>query len=71
MRICRRLTPAGGALPSIDVEEQSFGEADPLFDEIEAFVDSVRRRATPLVDGVTAVRAMEVAERIRAAMETA
>jgi len=31
----------------------------------------VRTRATPLVDGVTAVRAMEVAERIRAALETA
>ena len=31
---------------------------------------AVRTRTTPLVDGVTAVRAMEVAERIRAALET-
>jgi hypothetical protein len=30
----------------------------------------VRTRTTPLVDGVTAVRAMEVAERIRAALES-
>jgi predicted dehydrogenase len=71
IRIYRRLPAADGGLPSIDVSEQHFSDADPLFDEIEAFVDSVRRRATPLVDGVTAVRAMEVAERIRAALETA
>ena len=45
--------------------EQHFSDADPLFDEIEAFVDAVRTRTTPLVDGATAVRALEVAERIR------
>lgn len=71
IRIYRRLPAADGGLPSIDVSEQHFSDADPLFDEIEAFVDSVRRRVRPLVDGVTAVRAMEVAERIRAALETA
>lgn len=71
IRIYRRLPATDGGLPSIDASEQHFSDADPLFDEIEAFVDSVRRRATPLVDGVTAVRAMEVAERIRAALETA
>jgi len=71
IRLYRRLPSPDGGLPTIDVSEQHFSDADPLFDEIEAFVDSVRRRATPLVDGVTAVRAMEVAERIRAAMETA
>ena len=70
VRICRRLTPAGGALPSIDVEEQSFGEADPLFDEIEAFVGAVRTRERPLVDGATALRALEAAERIVACLET-
>jgi predicted dehydrogenase len=71
IRLYRRLPAVDGGLPSIDVSEQHFSDADPLFDEIEAFVDAVRRRATPLVDGVTAVRAMEVAERIRAALETA
>ena len=71
IRLYRRLAASDGGLPSIDVSEQHFSDADPLFDEIEAFVDSVRSRATPLVDGVTAVRAMEVAERIRAALETA
>lgn len=70
IRICRRLPPAGGGLPSIDVSEQSFGDADPLFDEIEAFVHAVRTRERPLVDGATAVRALEVAERIRASLES-
>jgi len=71
IRIYRRLPADDGGLPSIDASEQHFSDADPLFDEIEAFVASVRSRATPLVDGETAVRAMEVAERIRAALETA
>ena len=70
MRICRRTVSAGGGLPSIDVDEQSFGEADPLFDEIEAFVSAVRTRERPLVDGATALRALEVAERIAKCLET-
>jgi predicted dehydrogenase len=71
IRIYRRSPGQNGGLPSIEASEQHFSDADPLFDEIEAFVDSVRTRRRPLVDGVTAVRAMEVAERIRAALETA
>jgi len=69
IRVLRRLAGEGG-LATIDASERHFSDADPLFDEIEAFVAAVRSRATPLVDGVTAVRAMEVAERIRAALET-
>jgi len=71
IRIYRRVPGADGAQPTIDANEHHFSDADPLFDEIEAFVHAVRTRQTPLVDGVTAVRAMEVAERIRAALETA
>lgn len=71
IRTYRRTPGANGALPTIDVSAQHFSDADPLFDEIEAFVHAVRTRTTPLVDGVTAVRAMEVAERIRTALETA
>jgi predicted dehydrogenase len=71
IRIYRRVPGQDGALPTIDASEQHFSDADPLFDEIEAFVESVRSRRPPLVDGVTAVRAMEVAERIRTALETA
>jgi predicted dehydrogenase len=70
IRVCRRLPAADGGLPAIDVTEQHFESADPLFDEIEAFVRSVRTRERPLVDGATAVRALEVAERIRAALES-
>jgi predicted dehydrogenase len=71
IRIYRRIPGTNGAQPTIDASEQHFSDADPLFAEIEAFVHAVRTRTTPLVDGVTAVRAMEVAERIRAALESA
>ncbi|MGD9762989.1 MAG: Gfo/Idh/MocA family protein [Candidatus Binatia bacterium] len=71
VRVVRRAPPVDGGLASIEASEQHFSDADPLFDEIEAFVESVRTRTPPLVDGVTAVRAMEVAERIRAALEPA
>jgi predicted dehydrogenase len=72
IRILRRHPlDAGGGLPKIDMEEHSFDDADPLFDEIEAFVGSVRSREKPLVDGATAVRVLELAERLRNGMETA
>lgn len=72
IRILRRhALPPGGGLPKIDMDEQSFDDADPLFDEIEAFVGSVRTRQPPLVDGATAVRVLELAERLREALETA
>ncbi len=71
VRVCRRLPAPDGGLASIDVSEQSFADADPLFDEIVAFVHAVRTRERPLVDGATALRALEVAERIRGSLETA
>ncbi len=71
IRICRRQPSPSGGMPAIDLEEESFDDADPLFDEIEAFVDSVRTRQTPLVDGATAVRVLEVAERLRDELEMA
>jgi len=70
VRICRRQTGADGA-PTISVEERSLGEGDALFDEIEHFVGAVRTRQRPLVDGRTALRALEVADRIRVNLETA
>lgn len=70
VRICRRRPAAHGGPPTIAVEQHHFGAADPLFDEIEAFVLAVRSRARPLVDGATAVRALEAAERIRGALES-
>lgn len=69
VRICRRVTENGA--PTITVEERDLGEGDALFDEIEHFVRAVRTRERPLVDGRTALSALEVAERIRGSLETA
>ncbi|MFI5397376.1 MAG: Gfo/Idh/MocA family protein [Candidatus Binatia bacterium] len=69
VRVCRRVITDGA--PSITVEEHALGEGDALFDEIEHFVHAVRTRQRPLVDGRTALRALEVAERIRVSLETA
>jgi predicted dehydrogenase len=63
VRVCRRVPGDHG--PSITVEEHALGEGDALFDEIEHFVHAVRTRQRPLVDGRTALRALEVAEWIR------
>ena len=71
IRICRRIAGEAGGLPTIDVVEQSFADADPLFDEIEAFVHAVHTRERPLVDGETALRALEAAELVRASLESA
>lgn len=68
--ICRRRTDERGNEPQIDATEIRFGEADPLFEEIEAFVDAVRTRGRPLVDGETALRALEVAEFLCSVLET-
>jgi predicted dehydrogenase len=69
VRVCRRLAGEGG--PTIAVEEHALGEGDALFDEIEHFIHAVRTRQPPLVDGRTALRALEVAELIRTRLETA
>jgi predicted dehydrogenase len=65
VRIVRRIAAAApGALPSITADEHDAGQGDPLRDEIAAFVDTVRRRGTPLVGGREGLRALELAERI-------
>ena len=69
VRVCRRRIDQGSA--TITVEEHALGDSDALFDEIEHFVHAVRTRQRPLVDGRTALRALEVAELIRTNLETA
>jgi predicted dehydrogenase len=69
VRVCRRVTGEEG--PTITVDEHALGDSDALFDEIEHFVHAVRTRQRPLVDGRTALRALELAELIRSNMETA
>jgi len=73
IRIVRRdasvpIDPAN-PMATIEIEERTFGEADPLRDEIEAFVAAVRgggpRRG---MTGREALVAMELAERVRVAL---
>ena len=67
----RTLTTYRGALSaeadqaqSIDRQEQSFAEADPLFAEIADFVDSIRHQRPPKVSGESGRRALEAVQRI-------
>lgn len=69
VRVCRRV-PVDGE-PTITVEERDLDSGDALADEIAHFVEAVRTRQRPLVDGRTALRALEVADLIRSRMETA
>jgi predicted dehydrogenase len=71
IRVFKRLIDPTTGAPTIEANEKSFTDADPLFDEVEAFVKAVRTRERPLVDGATALRAMELAERIRNSLESA
>jgi predicted dehydrogenase len=69
IQVCRRVVSDGQ--PSIDVVERDIEAGDALFDEIEHFVEMVRTRGRPLVDGRVALRALEVAEWIRSRMLSA
>jgi predicted dehydrogenase len=72
VRICRRLAPpTPGVLPEITVREHDAGEGDPLRDEIAAFVAAVIARSEPIVGGAAGLRALELAERIAASLESA
>lgn len=55
---------AEGALPKVDLEEQSFEQGDALLDEIRSFVGAVRAGARPVVSGEDGLRALETATRI-------
>lgn len=69
VRVCRRQEVEGRA--EITIEQQEFNEADALRDEVESFVESVRTRRPPLVDGRSGLEALELAESIIGCMETA
>ncbi|HVM94968.1 MAG TPA: Gfo/Idh/MocA family oxidoreductase [Candidatus Acidoferrales bacterium] len=69
VRVCRR-EPIDG-VKTITVNELSLEQGDALLAEIEHFVHAVQTRQQPLVDGRTALRALEVAELIRENLETA
>lgn len=68
--VAHRRTDADGH-HTIEVDERDLEAGDALFAEIEHFVDSVRTRQAPLVDGRAALRALELAHRVRASLESA
>lgn len=61
--------PPGSTFPTISADQIDLGDADPLMDEITAFVESVRTRGVPKVTADDGLRVMELSERIRLAME--
>jgi predicted dehydrogenase len=52
---------AGGLIPGMDIQQLSFSQGDALQNELEAFVQSVRQRRTPLVDGRIGRSALQIA----------
>src|SRR5262249_13651643 len=60
--------PPGAQFPSISAQQIELGEADPLADEVRAFVAAVRARGTPEVSGDDGWRVRELSERIKSVM---
>ena len=54
---------------TISAEQIDFEESDALADEIASFVDTVRTRGTPPVTALDGLRALEICEKIKLAME--
>jgi predicted dehydrogenase len=63
--------PPGAAYPVISAEQIEINEGDPLRDEVEAFVRSVRTRCIPEVDSAAGLRVMELSARIVEAIREA
>jgi len=64
--IRKRAAAAGpGELP-VTIEEQNFEQGDALRAEIASFLDCIRERRRPVVDGEDGLRALETATRITA-----
>jgi predicted dehydrogenase len=57
-------TPLSDQELNIERQEQSFGEADPLFAEILDFVQSIAQQRPPKVSGEAGRRALEAVQRI-------
>ncbi len=49
------------AIPNVTMDETSFSQGDPLFEEIKVFVRSVKEGLPPVVSGEDGKRALEVA----------
>jgi predicted dehydrogenase len=53
-----------GPQPRFDFEQVPIAHEEPLVGELRAFVDAVRHRKTPAVDGAAGRRALELADRV-------
>jgi predicted dehydrogenase len=60
-----RLVRGDGGAPEIRHDELPVEEGEPLGHELAAFVEAVRNRSTPPVDGKQGMRALELAYRVR------
>ncbi len=67
--VCRRQTGPDGQV-ALAIENREVAETDALEAEIGAFVESVRLREQPPVDGWDGLRALEVAHVIRESLAT-
>ncbi len=52
--------------PEFDFEPIPTRQEEPLAAELRAFVDAVRHRTAPLMDGRAGLRALELADRVMA-----
>ena len=59
-----RLTIKEGGAPSIEHDRLAVMDGEPLAIEIAAFLNAVRTRETPSVDGVQGRRVLELAFRV-------
>lgn len=55
-----------GPQPQFDFEPLAVEKHEPLEAELRSFLDAVKRRAKPVVDGVAGRRALELADRVMA-----
>jgi predicted dehydrogenase len=70
LTVVRRVS-TGQGVPELVMQEREFEYADPLLEEIRAFVKCVRSRVPPPVTGGDGRRALEVALRITESMRQA
>jgi predicted dehydrogenase len=61
-----RVRADGGPQPQIDFEKLPTAPEEPLRAELRAFLEAVRTRSTPRVDGPAGRRALELADRVMA-----
>lgn len=64
-----RLVPGEGAFPRIKHEFLPVEQGEPLALELEAFIDAVRRQVVPPIDGLQGQRALDLAFRVREAID--